>query len=62
MKDSEVLQPVKVALKEFEQAVMTHEHRSLSESEMVRRQAVDRARQHVLDVVLELISGSGKPA
>ena len=56
MKDPEILQPVKAALYEFEDAVKTHEHRSFTETEMVRRQAVDRARQHVLDVVLKLVT------
>jgi hypothetical protein len=60
MKDSEILQPVKDALHDFEEAVKTHEHRSFTESEVVRRQAVDRARHQVLDVVLELIGGTGE--
>ncbi len=54
MKDSEILQSVSVALHEFEEAVKLHEHHSLTESEVVRRQAVDRARQNVLDAVLRL--------
>ena len=54
MKDSEILQPVSVALHEFEDAVKLHEHHSLTESEVVRRQAVDRSRQHVLDAALRL--------
>ncbi len=59
MKDSQILQSVSVALREFEEAVKLHEHHSLTESEVVRRQAVDRARQQVLDAVLELLSGAG---
>jgi hypothetical protein len=60
MKDSEILQPVKDALHDFEEAVKMHEHRSFTESEVVRRQAVDRARHQVLDAVLELIGGTGE--
>ncbi len=59
MKDSEILQSVSVALREFEEAVQIHEHRSFTETEVVRRQSVDRARQQVLDAVLELLSGAG---
>jgi hypothetical protein len=57
MRNSEILQPVTDALHDFEDAVKTHEHRSLTESEVVRRQAVDRARQQVLDAVVELLGG-----
>jgi hypothetical protein len=59
MKDSEILQPVNDALNDFEEAVKTHEHRSFTESEMVRRQEVDRARQQVLDAVHKLLRGAG---
>ena len=59
MTDSEILHPVKVALHEFEDAVKVHEHHSLSETEVVRRQAVDRARQHVMDTVIEILQRSG---
>ncbi len=54
MRNSEILHPVHTALHEFEEAVKKHEHLSLTESEVLRRQVVDRARQQVLDVVLEL--------
>ncbi len=56
MKDSQVLHPVHEALHDFEEAVKKHEHLSLTESEVSRRQVVDRARQHVLEVVSELVS------
>ncbi len=59
MRDSKILQPVKEALRHFEEAVKTHEHRSFTETEVVRRQSVDRTRQQVLDAVLELLSGAG---
>ena len=54
MRNSEILHPVHTALHEFEDAVKKHEHLSLTESEVLRRQVVDRARQQVLEVVLEL--------
>ena len=54
MRNSEILHPVHTALHEFEEAVKKHEHLSLTEREVLRRQVVDRARQQVLDVVLEL--------
>ncbi|MCH8938769.1 MAG: hypothetical protein IH966_05040 [Gemmatimonadetes bacterium] len=59
MKYSKILQPVKEALHHFEEAVKIHEHRSFTETEVVRRQSVDRTRQQVLDAVLELLSGAG---
>ena len=55
MRDTQVLHPVYEALHDFEEAVKKHEHRSLTESEVSRRQVVDRARQHVLEVVSELV-------
>ena len=45
MKYSKILQPVKEALHHFEEAVKIHEHRSFTETEVVRRQSVDRTRQ-----------------
>ncbi len=56
MKDSRVLHPVHEALHDFEEAVKKHEHLSLTESEVSRRQVVDRARQRVLEVISELVS------
>ncbi len=56
MRDSKILQPVKEALHHFEEAVKIREHRSFTETEVVRRQSVDRARQQVLDAVIELLS------
>lgn len=55
MKNSQVLHPVHEALHDFEEAVKKHEHLSLTESEVLRRQVVDRARQHVLEVVSDLV-------
>ncbi|MCZ6915464.1 MAG: hypothetical protein O7I93_01695 [Gemmatimonadetes bacterium] len=59
MKHSEILHPVRDALHEFEEAVRQHEHHRLLESKVVRQQAVDRARQHVLDAALELTEKAG---
>ncbi len=56
MKSTQVLHPVHEALHEFEEAVKQHEHLSLTESEVSRRQVVDRARQRVLEAVSELVS------
>ncbi len=56
MKDSQVLHPVHEALHDFEEAIKKHEHLSLTESEVSRRQVVDRARQHVLEVVSGLVA------
>ena len=56
MRNSRVLHPVHEALHEFEEAVKKHEHISLTESEVARRQVVDRARQNVLEIVAELVS------
>ena len=59
MRNSEILQPVTDALHDFEEAVKIHEHHSLTETEVLRRQSVDRARQQVLDAVVELLGGAG---
>ena len=56
MKNSQVLHPLHEALHDFEEAVKKHEHLSLTESEVSRRQVVDRARQNVLEVVSELVA------
>ncbi len=55
MRGAQLPHPVHEALHEFEEAVKKHEHLSLTESEVSRRQVVDRARQHVLEVVSELV-------
>jgi hypothetical protein len=54
MKHSEVLHPVRDALHEFEEAVRQHEQHHVFDSKVMRQQTVDRARQHVLDVVQAL--------
>jgi hypothetical protein len=49
----EYLGPVHDALREFEEAVKKHEKFSF-ESEVVRRQEMDRARERVMEAVIEL--------
>jgi hypothetical protein len=49
------LDPVREALKEFEDAVSTREHRSFVESNVMKQQAVDRARERVFDEVMSLV-------
>ncbi len=49
------LRAVHEAIEEFEAAVKRHEHKRLLESEVVLRQEVDKTRQHLVDVVSELI-------
>lgn len=58
MKHSEMLHPVREALHEFEEAVRQHEQHHLFDSKVMRQQSVDRARQHVLDVVLAMTQKS----
>lgn len=55
MNSNDLLHPIHVALHEFEEAVKKHEHRSLTESEVVRRQEVDRAREIVMAKIRELL-------
>ncbi len=44
------------ALREFEEAVKRHEHKSLfGASEVVKRQEVDRTRKHVVEFVERLL-------
>ena len=57
MQHSELIRPMQAALHEFEEAIKKHEHHSLFESEILRRQEVDRAREHVIEKVLELLNG-----
>lgn len=52
---SEMLTEVREALREFEDAVKHHERRAIGDSEVVRRQEVDFARDHVLDVIRDVL-------
>ncbi len=49
------LRAVHEAIDEFEEAVKRHEHKKLLESEVVLRQEVDKARQHLVDTVSRLV-------
>lgn len=49
----EYLGPIREALRNFEEAVRTDQKLSF-ESKAVRRQDVDRARERVMDAVMEL--------
>lgn len=49
----EYLGPVRDALREFEEAVKHHEKFSF-ESEIVKRQEMDRAREKVIEAVIEM--------
>lgn len=53
MKNSQFLHSVRDALHEFEESVRQHEQHHLLDSKVMRQQTVDRAREHVLEVVLE---------
>ncbi len=52
------LRAVHEAIDEFEEAVKRHEHKRLLESEVVLRQEVDKTRQHLVDVVSEIVGES----
>lgn len=49
--DKSVLQPIHLALNEFEEAVVKREHLNLFESPVLRRQDVDRWRRQIIDAV-----------
>jgi hypothetical protein len=52
----EFLKKVQDALREFENAVVEREKHKLLESKVTRQQAVDNARDHVVDVVVKLVT------
>ncbi len=49
------LDPVRGALREFEEAVRRSEHKILKSSKVMERQEVDRARTRVMDAIIELV-------
>lgn len=49
--DKSVLQPIHLALNEFEEAIVKREHFNLLESSVLRRQEVDRWRRQIIDAV-----------
>jgi len=52
----EHLKQVQDALRKFEQAVVEREKHKLLESKVIRQQAVDNAREKVVDVVVKLVT------
>jgi hypothetical protein len=53
--DSHSLDPVRQALQDFEAAVVARERRSLVEGKVLRQQTADRARERVMEEILELM-------
>jgi hypothetical protein len=49
------LDPVRQALQDFEAAVVARERRSLVEGKVMRQQTADRARERVMEEILELV-------
>jgi hypothetical protein len=52
---SHSMDPVRKALEGFEQAVVAREKWSLTDSKVMKQQDVDRARDRVVDEVMELV-------
>ena len=52
----EYLKQVQDALRKFEQTVVAREKHKLLESKVTRQQAVDHAREKVVDVVVKLVT------
>lgn len=52
---SHSMDPVRKALESFEEAVVAREKWSLTESKVMKQQDVDRARDRVVDEVMELV-------
>jgi hypothetical protein len=52
---SHSLDPVRKALQEFEEAVVTREKWSMVESKVMKQQEADRARERVIDSIMELV-------
>ena len=49
------MDPVRKALQEYEQAIVAREKWSLVESKVMKVQDVDRARERVIDEIMELV-------
>lgn len=56
-KGQEMMQQLQEALAEFEEAIKQRENRKLLDSKVALQQNVDKARQNVVDVVVELVRG-----
>lgn len=52
----EYLRQVQEALRKFEEAVVDREKHKFLESKVSRQQAVDQARERVVDVVVKLVT------
>jgi hypothetical protein len=52
---SHSMDPVRKALQEFEDAVVAREKWSIAESKVMRQQEADRARDRVIDEIMELV-------
>ena len=55
-KGQEYLQQVQKALSKFEDAIVHREHKKLLESSVSVQQDVDRARQKVVDAVVQIVT------
>jgi hypothetical protein len=52
---SHSLDPVRQALQAFEEAVVAREHRSIVESKVMKQQEADRARERVMEEIMQLV-------
>jgi len=52
---SHSMDPVRRALQEFETAVTTREKWSIADSKVMKQQEVDRARERVIEEIMELV-------
>ena len=52
---SHSMDPVRKALQDFEAAVVTRERWSILESKTIKQQEADRARERVMEEIMELV-------
>lgn len=52
---SHSMDPVRKAMQELEDAIVTREKWSFVESKVMKQQEVDRAREHVIEQIMELV-------
>jgi hypothetical protein len=52
---SHSMDPVRKALQDFEDAIVTREKWSFVESKVMKQQEVDRARERVIEEIMELV-------
>jgi hypothetical protein len=60
--DRSVLEPIHLALNEFEEAIIKREHPSLLESKVIRRQDADRWRRQIIDAVAAAVEQERRKA